>query len=57
MKNVLALSLMFAIALTVVAITTPQVLIAYRDSKESRFSKELDQLKQRIDELEKRKIV
>ncbi|HIE25873.1 TPA: hypothetical protein EYP66_01140 [Candidatus Poribacteria bacterium] len=41
----------------IVVIAVPQILIAYRERRESRLSKEVDELKQRIVELERKNIV
>jgi hypothetical protein len=41
----------------IVVIAVPQILIAYRERRESRLSKEVDELKQRITELERKKIL
>jgi archaellum component FlaC len=41
----------------IVVIAIPQILIAYRERRESRLSKEVDELKQRVAELERKRIV
>jgi len=41
----------------IVVIAVPQILIAYRERRESRLSKEVDELKQEIAELKKRIII
>ncbi|MBM3239031.1 hypothetical protein FJZ31_22285 [Candidatus Poribacteria bacterium] len=41
----------------IVVIAVPQIIIAYRERRESQLSKEVDDLKQRIAELEKKRIL
>lgn len=45
------------VAITVFAVGIPQLLIAYREKRESRLSKELDELKQEIAALKEKKII
>ena len=41
----------------IVVIAVPQIIIAYRERRESRLSKEVDELKRRIVELEGKKVI
>jgi signal transduction histidine kinase len=41
----------------IAVIAVPQIIIAYRERRESQLSKEVDDLKQRIAELEKKRIL
>jgi hypothetical protein len=41
----------------IVVIAVPQIIIAYRERRESRLSKEVDKLKKRIAELERKQMI